>query len=419
MSNKKTHLHISDLAGISRLAVSATMGITDLAEELHKSITRSPGLAGNPVQGHVEAISKLVYESVRGVTSLVGSATDGALAQFEPILDEPGSPEREAVLAALNGVVGDHLAASGNSLAITMQLRRNGRPLTVEKEALAVAFSAQSDAVRPVACDKLLVLVHGLCMNDLQWTQKSGDFEAALARDLGYTTIHLHYNSGLHISTNGRTFASLLENLLEQWPEALNKFGILAHSMGGLVARSAYHYGMAAGHRWPRRLQQLIFLGTPHHGAPLERMGNLVDICLDVSPYSAPFARLVKVRSAGITDMRYGNLLDEDWQGVDRFKHKWDLRHPLPLPEGVLSYAIAGNLGKKDGMLIGDGMVSVNSALGRHKNPELTLSFAPSRQWVGYDMNHWNLLGRAEVHKKIMSWMGKATARTRAQPGGS
>ena len=49
------------------------------------------------------------------------------------------------------------------------------------------------------------MLVHGLCMNDLQWTQKSGDFEAALARDLGYTVIHLHYNSGLHISTNGRT----------------------------------------------------------------------------------------------------------------------------------------------------------------------------------------------------------------------
>ena len=172
---------------------------------------------------------------------------------------------------------------------------------------------------------------------------------------------------------------------------------------------------MAAGHRWPQRLQKLIFLGTPHHGAPLERMGNLVDVCLDVSPYSAPFARLGKVRSAGITDMRYGNLLDEDWQGVDRFKLKSDLRHPLPLPEGVLSYAIAGNVGKKDGGLIGDGMVPVDSALGRHKNPELTLSFSPSRQWVGYNMNHWNLLSRAEVHKKIMSWMGKATARTRAQ----
>ena len=62
-------------------------------------------------------------------------------------------------------------------------------------------------------------------------------------------TIHLHYNSGLHVSTNGRAFAALLENLLEQWPEALKEFGILAHSMGGLVTRSAHHYGMTAGHR--------------------------------------------------------------------------------------------------------------------------------------------------------------------------
>jgi pimeloyl-ACP methyl ester carboxylesterase len=259
-------------------------------------------------------------------------------------------------------------------------------------------------------------MVHGLCMNDLQWTQKSGDFEAALARDLGYTTIHLHYNSGLHVSTNGRAFAALLENLLEQWPEPVNEFGILAHSMGGLVARSAHHYGVAEGHAWPQRLQKLIFLGTPHHGTPLERVGNLIDVCLGASPYSAPFARLGKIRSAGITDMRYGNVLDEDWQGVDRFEHVGDLRHPLPLPEGVLSYAIAANVGKKARGLIGDGMVPVDSALGGHKNPEMILSFA-SRQWVGYGMNHWGLLSRANVHKKIISWLGRATARTSAPSG--
>jgi hypothetical protein len=405
MSNKKMQVHLSDLAGISRLVVGATIGIADLTEALHNTIANSPGIAGSPVQGHMRAISGLVYESVRGVTSLVGNATDDVLYQFEPMLNEPSSPEREARLAALNGVVGDYLAATENPLAITMQLRRNGQPLIVERDALAAALSAQFPAPSPVARDKLLVMVHGLCLNDLQWSQKSGNFEAALARELGYTTIHLHYNSGLHVSTNGRAFAALLENLLEQWPEALREFGILAHSMGGLVTRSAYHYGMAAGHRWPRRVQKLIFLGTPHHGAPLERVGNLIDIYLGVSPYSAPFARLGKVRSAGITDMRYGNVLDEDWQGVDRFGHVGDLRRPLPLPETVLSYAVAANLGKKAGGLIGDGMVSVDSALGRHRYPEMTLSFASSRQWIGHGMNHWDLLSRADVHEKIMSWI--------------
>jgi len=405
MSNKKKHVHLSDLAGASQLAVGATLGIAGLAESLHNKIAGSPGTAGDPVQGRARAISKLVYDSVRGIASLVGDATNGAFSQFEPILNEPSSPEREAVLAALNGIVGDHLAASGNPLAIPMRLRRNGQPLTLEREALAAAISAPASASSPAAHDKLLVLVHGLCMNDLQWTQKSGDFEAALARDLGYTTIHLHYNTGLHVSANGRAFSAVLENLLQQWPCALTKFAILAHSMGGLVARSAHHYGMAAGHTWPRRLQKLIFLGTPHHGSPLERVGNQFNTWLAASPYSAPFTRLGKIRSAGITDMRYGNALDEDWQGVDRFAHLEDLRHPLPLPEGVLSYAIAANVAKKIASPIGDGVVPTNSALGYHKNPEMTLSFDPSRLWIGYGMNHWDLLSRAEVHKKIISWL--------------
>jgi len=431
---KKPHVHLSDLAGISQLAIGATLGITGMAEALHNRIAArtahgaSSDAAGppDPARDRAAAITKLVYQSVRGVTSLVGSATDLALQRFIPILNEPSSPEREAVLAALNGVLGDHLAETGNPLAIAMRLRRNGQPLTLEREALAAAFSAPAGAASPGPDDgvhgarvgarnglhnKLLVLVHGLCMNDLQWSAKSGAFEAALARDLGYTVLHLHYNSGLHVSTNGRQFAALLETLFEQWPEELEEFAILAHSMGGLVARSAYHYGMAAGHQWPRRLQKMIFIGTPHHGAPMERAGNLLDACLGANEYSAPFARLGKIRSAGITDMRYGNVLDEDWQGVDRFERLGDRRHPLPLPAGVLSYAIAANIGKKkDGELIGDGMVTVESALGMHPEPAMALAFVPSRQWIGYGMSHWALLSRTAVHQKILRWLGTPSA---------
>jgi hypothetical protein len=217
--------------------------------------------------------------------------------------------------------------------------------------------------------------------------------------------VHLHYNSGLHTSTNGRAFAALIEALLQQWPEPLKEFGILAHSLGGLVSRSAYYYGMAAGQAWPQHLRKLVFLGTPHHGALLERGGNWVNVCLGLSPYTAPFARLGELRSAGITDLRYGNLLDEDWQGFDRFEHAGDLRHPVPLPEEVRCYAIAANVGKKAGDLFGDGMVPLNSALGRHEDPRLTLSFAPSRQWVGYGMNHWDLLSQHAVYEQIRRWI--------------
>src|SRR5208337_4495154 len=169
-----------------------TVELTDLAEALHNNIASSPGIRGTSMQRGSSAIAGLVYESVRGVTKLAASTTDVILGQLVPILDERSSQEREAVLAALNGMMGDYLAATGNPLAIPMQLRRNGQPLTLERKALSAAV--------PPPRDKLLVLVHGLCMNDLQWTRKGGDFGAALARDLGYTVVHLHYNSGLHTS---------------------------------------------------------------------------------------------------------------------------------------------------------------------------------------------------------------------------
>ena len=141
-------------------------------------------------------------------------------------------------------------------------------------------------------------------MNDLQWTRRGRDRGAALAGELGWTPVHLHYNSGLHISSNGRAFAGLMETLLQQWPVPVREVAIIGHSSGGLVCRSAYQYGMVAGHRWPRRVRKLVFLGTPHHGSALERIGNLVTVGLGLSPYSAPLTRIAGIRSAGITDLR-------------------------------------------------------------------------------------------------------------------
>lgn len=244
---KKSHIHVSDLAGLNVLATHITLGVTDLAEALHNNVASSPGIVGAPLEESSRAIAALVYESIRGVTRSTEGATDAMLAQFGPVLDQSSSPEREAVLAALNGLMGDYLAATGNPLAIPMRLRRGGQPLTLETKALIAAIAPPRD--------KLLLLVHGLCMNDLQWKQNRSDFGAALARDLGYTPIHLHYNTGLHTSTNGRALA----------------------------------------------------------------------------------------------------------------------------------------------------------ALGRHEDPQLTLSFAPSRQWVGYAMNHWNLLNRPTVYKQIKRWLESPT----------
>jgi pimeloyl-ACP methyl ester carboxylesterase len=254
---------------------------------------------------------------------------------------------------------------------------------------------------------RLLVLVHGLAMNDLQWARQGHDHGQALARDLGYTPVYLHYNSGRHVSQNGREIAALLDELIADWPVPVQELVIVGHSMGGLVARSACSVG--AGRPWMAALSKLVFLGTPHHGAPLERGGRLVDALLGASPYAAPFARLGKARSAGITDLRFGNLQDADWQHRDRHGQTRDDRQPTPLPKGVSCYFVAATTADQAGSLrsatLGDGLVPLHSALGEHPDPALALQVPKSRRLVVTSANHWDLLNRQDVYEQLRHWL--------------
>jgi pimeloyl-ACP methyl ester carboxylesterase len=396
---RRTRNPVEDARGATRLAIEATRGVSDLVEAMHNNIAAGPSILGRPFQGAARLLTGPIFGSIRGVTRLVGAGIDAALAQLTPLLGERApSLEAEAVLAALNGVLGDYLAESLNPLAIEMRLRHGGHPLELEPEALRLAF--------PGASGKLLVLVHGSCLNDRQWARRGHDHGAALARDLGFTPVYLHYNSGLHISSNGRGFAELLDGLVSAWPAPVDELVIVGHSMGGLVSRSACHFGEAAGSTWRRKLRKLVCLGSPHHGAPLERGGHWIDLLLGASRYSAPLARLGKIRSAGVTDLRFGNVLDEHWEGRDRFSYAHDVRTPLELPRGVQCYAIAATKAPgAGGKLRDDGLVPVDSALGRHAKPELTLGFPEAHQWIGYGMDHLDLLSRAEVYATIRRWL--------------
>jgi hypothetical protein len=150
---------------------------------------------------------------------------------------------------------------------------------------------------------------------------------------------------------------------------------------------------------------------------------------LSSSPYTAPLARLGKIRSTGITDLRFGNLLDEDWKKRDRFERGADLRVPVPLPEGVACYAIDASAGQNvvkpevilvaddfGGKLLGDGIVPVASALGRHSNPRLALTFEESRQWVAYGTNHLDLLSAPGVYAQIRQWLAAPVEREDGAP---
>lgn len=402
-----TRLSVSDIRGIARLAAKATEGVTGIVEGVHQSVWSTMGVPGGPEKGRTRGITGLVYRSVRGVTRLVGSGVDAVLAGLELVIGssataDPDTPQRESVFAALNGVMGDHLVESNNPFAIPMTLRHRGK-----------ALGSQPSLRISCATGKVLLLVHGLCMTDHQWrSRRDGvvvDHGEALASALGYTPIHLRYNTGLHVSTNGRELAGLLEELVAAWPTPVEKLAVIAHSMGGLVIRSAVHLAKEDGLLWPDSLRTIVFLGTPHHGAPLEKAGNWVDTILESTPYTAPFAKLGRVRSAGITDLRFGHVLDEDWRGRDRFARSPDNRRILPLPEGVACFAIAATTAEERGLmadhLIGDGLVPVPSALGLHDDPRRCLAFSEDARRIEYRTNHLGLLGSPAVTSQLLEWL--------------
>ncbi len=400
-------LQAADLRGAARLTTEAVAGIASLVEAMHARIAsplRGPFGAKAPTEERTGGIPGLVYKTVRGVTHLVGGSAEALLGWLEPVLAAPDPlqaprPEREAVVAALNGVLGDHLAASDNPLAISMRFRRSGRPLLLERSALRSSLAGASP--------KLLVLLHGLCMNDLQWQRAGHDHGEALARELGYTPVYLHFNSGLSVSTNGRILAPLMERLYDAWPMPVERLVMVGHSMGGLVARSAIHHGallQRGGLRWPTRVNDLVCLGTPHQGAPLERAGHGVDVLLSAAPFAGPLARLGKVRSAGINDLRLGNVVSAP--PGDDGTH---LCEQVALPDGTRCYAVAGTWGPSGGSLkerlLGDGLVPVASALGQHRDAERRLAFGEDHQAVVRDTGHLDLLSSTEVYGWLRQWL--------------
>jgi pimeloyl-ACP methyl ester carboxylesterase len=396
--------HASDLQGASQLAIDAVKGITGIVEALHATIL-TLGVGKVADEQPTGGLTGFVYRWIDTTATVTGKALGLFFKALSPLLEDiPAHPHREAVVSAINGVLGDYLVGSGNPLAIPMQFRVEGKAVSAAEIARQVAQNAAQEGKK----DALLIVVHGLCMNDLQWHRQGHDHGQALAQALGFTPVYLHYNTGQHISDNGRDFSRALQALSEALPSG-TEWHVLAHSMGGLVTRSAYRQASAQALGWTRRLKKIVFLGTPHQGAVLEKGGNLVDVVLDANPYTKPFSKLGKIRSAGITDMRFGALLESDWQGKDRFALEGNLPATVPLPAEVPCYAVASTTGPAANALhdesIGDGLVTVGSALGRHAQARRQLQFPPENCWIGYGIDHLQLLADPSVYEVVERWM--------------
>ena len=428
------------LRGSAQLAFDAAHGVTTIVEGMYRNIAATPFPLGEAPEGPARGIAGFVHESIKRVIGTTRSTSDWILERIAPELDRtlpPGS-HREAVIAALNGVCGDHLARSGNSLAIPMQLRVLLPPATqsgelpglksparkqsaehqlpfdnlFEVEKRSVEIHPQPKALTDNSFSptgRLLILAHGLSMNDREWTSRQHNHAEALAEDGDYTPVYTLYNSGRNISTNGREFCHQLTGLLNTWPVPVESISFIGFSMGGLLTRSAMHIAKEEGHAWLSKVDKAVYVGTPHHGAVMERGGYWLHKSLTYSPYTAPLAALGRIRSAGITNLRHGNVQDEDWQHHDEHEDNTDSRVPTPLAGGIKHYAIAATLsrrsGERMGRVLGDGLVHPSSATGRHNNPDFNLAFPEEHTKIFYGLGHLAMLHDLRVMSQLKEWL--------------
>lgn len=399
--------HLSDIRELARLLTQALPAAVQITEAVHQAVLSSMGIRGK-AQGQTRGITGLVYQGVHGAAHTLSGGIHALLTRLPPtppLHQIPETPRRAALLATLNGVMGDKLVESHNALATPMTLRHGGQPL--DWHAMPSSLPAGG---------RVLLMVHGLCMNDLQWqTQTRGkDKEKTLnhgemlAGELGYVPVYVRYNSGLPVAQNGRELARQLEQLATHWPGGIDEISVLAYSMGGLVIRSACHHASQCEMGWPGVLKNMVFLGTPHHGAPLEHAGHWLEQLLPATAYTQPFVRLAQLRSAGIKDLRHGKVMDSPPPPGEPHALP-DPRPPLPLPAGVTCFTIAATTAAKRGLLadrlIGDGLVPLRSALGQHDEVRHQLAFPPSHCWIAYRTSHMALLGSLQVSRQLLHWL--------------
>lgn len=395
---------IQTAQGSTRLVFDSVEGITNTVERVHENIARHSLLwtlqAKGPVRAH-GMIASAVYSMIRGVNATLREGVDGAFGLVPEIKGGPGLSAPEIrMAAALNGAFGDYLEDTGNALTLPMSLLAPPQQLELDGEALAAAL--------PQASPHLVVLVHGLGLSELSWKRQGARcLGSRLQEQLECTPVYLRYNSGRHISTNGQEFSELLERLCEAWPVPVESLSLVGHSMGGLLIRSACWYAEQAQRTWLQLLRRVVCLGTPHHGSPLEKAGHAFNAFIRKLPYTQPLA-IGRQRSAGVKDLRYGYLLDEDWQGHHPDRPRRDARRVVPLLAGVDYYFAAATLGKHShdplGHLLGDMLVGLDSAVGSHQDELRHLDIDPENCRVFHEKHHFDLLDDEQVHRQIIDW---------------
>jgi len=343
-----------------------------------------------------------------------------------------GKAHQHFFLPVLNGALGDQLAARYDRRAIRMSFRRGGHDVAV------------ADLRLTEPQQKTVVFVHGLMGDELIWQQGFQDapgsrrYGPRLAEEAHVRSLYVRFNSGLHLSENGRELSRLLTELVETYPDAIGELVLVGHSMGGLIIRSAGYYaslnkalgmkneelGAASNsssliphssfHQapWLAHLRSVFLLGTPNDGSWLEQNSHLTARLLErINLFPTRFlSKAINQRSNGIKDLRYSILVDEDWQDA----HANDLlppRTPVPPLPGVQYHILIGAWLRSTRPTalreyFGDGLVGKASARGHATfGDEAALPAGSNvRTAVFNQQHHGGLLTHPEVFQYLKLW---------------
>jgi pimeloyl-ACP methyl ester carboxylesterase len=382
-----------------------------VARDVHGAVARRVfgllgplGMAVRALHDPLSAVSYATVASTLHAPLVAGSrVVAGAAPRGSTSLAE--SRAGALALGAANGVFGDRLASDHPDLAVTFGFRRHGREVQLDAAGIAAAYAD--------ATPRIAVFIHGLCETEDAWRSpypgapRRPTYGTRLLADLGVSPVYARYNTGLHVSDNGRALAAALDELLAAWPTQVESIALIGHSMGGLVARSACHYAELEDRRCAARISHVICLGTPHLGAPLEKAANVAAWPLTRLAETRPFADLfLNGRSAGIKDLRFGSCLEEDWRECDPDEFLRDRCREFPFLDSATYCFIAATLSSTTGGaggLVGDLLVTYRSATGDGRRRRIPFAAGNGRHVPGVD--HLRLLNHPLVYEQIRDWV--------------
>lgn len=396
-----TELRALTVLGFDELR-HASGGLGSMHQAVAGRVFRAVGPGAALVRPVHEAVTRGVFAGLGLGTRAIGMAAAAAVGRRDvPVLST--TPRGSAVIAAITGLRGDALEAEGSPLSQPMAVRVDGEPVELDPDALGQAF--------PEATPRLVVFVHGLMTTEFSWAIGGREpYGPRLARELGCTPVHVRYNTGRHISENGRSLSELLEELVAAWPVDAEQIALVGHSMGGLVARSACCHASEDDADWARLVTHSVSLGTPHTGAPLEQAVHVLSAGLAALPETRPFANFLRRRSGGIRDLRRGSLVDEDWRDCDPDALRGAACAEIPLLEGATHCFVSAAITRSErhplGRLLGDTLVLVPSASGRGRTRRIPFEDEYGMHLAG--ATHFALLNHPVVYERLRDWLALA-----------